>query len=514
MKLHHHILFLIILILSPQILSESNTQQNHETVLREYCDVETDKSILLSGWFEWEPYQYMKRVPGKEVLAGADIEISRKVFQDMGVQLSIDKVSWDNHVQNIKRGAKDLGMGATYTRNRSEFAYFSEPYRYEENVLIISKDTAKNLTFDNIGQFLAKVRAENFKLGVLSGGVYSHDMINGFIIDEQNSDIIVENRDDEESLKKLLKNEIDGFLVDKMVGASLIIKHNAHNSVREIDLNIKAPISFMLSKKTTTIEFVNQLNKSIEKLKKDGTIDKITREYIFPVLFLQITSSIWYGYITIIGVIAYAISGVLIAFRENMTFLNNLIISFIPSIGICIFMDMINSPDTENLVIYSTKYMMITFATVIFSFAVFRSLEVFNKNAERDNNLLKLINILFIVTESIGQSAFLIMGVAFAMIYQLSPIELWGPVCAFGASNIGTVIRDIVSKDKIISIFSGTLRVEIGIVWSFIFSIFFKLNSSNPEITNITIGAIAVFVGSLISLLIVELYKIENLRYR
>jgi polar amino acid transport system substrate-binding protein len=480
----------------------------------ESCDIENNKAILISGWFDWEPYQYTKISNNQEILTGMDLALMKRVFKEVGSEVIIDRVSWDKHIQDIKTGQRDIATGATYTRDRAEFAFFSDPYRYEENVLIISKQTEKSLAFDNIPELLAQIRAQNFRLGVLDGGIYADESINNFIMDRSNADIIVKSNDDIENIKNLLKGSIDGFIVDRLVGASVVLKFNAESDVREVDLKIKTPISFMLSKKTNTPEFMNEVNKSISKIKNSGEFDEISREYLFPVLLLQIISSDWFGYITIIGIISFSISGVLIALKENMTLFNTILISSIPTSIVGVFRDSINSSADQYSVAYSTKYLLISFILVIFCFSALRTLEIFNKQASKDKELEKFLSNLFIYTESLGQASFIIVGVACTIVFKFSPIEVWGPIFAFIISNLGSVIRDLFTREKIITALNSGLRPEICLLWGLIFSIFLKLNSSSPDITTTTIAAITILIGALASLVLVHLFKIENIRFR
>ena len=476
------------------------------------CDV-VEKNAFISGWFEWEPYQYEKTTKYSSELTGLDMELLRTISHSLGFEVSIPQISWDNHIADIKSGAKDVATGATFSHERAVFAYFSEPYRFEEDSLFTYKKSLKRLNFNDVQGFLAMLRGLNYRLGILDGALYADARLNSFINDPANSDIIIKNNDDIDNLKSLMKGEIDGFITDRLVGSEIIIKNNAGDLIEEVPLNIKTPISLMLSKKTISLELLDKINAVIVKIKQDGTYDNIVKQYLYPVLLMQTTNSSWYYYVTFIGVIAFALSGVAIAARDNMTLFGTFVLATLPSLGGSIIRDIIIDDENVGLT-NSTFYVEIIVAVVLIGFSFVRILDVFNKDAKKDKLMQVFWQHFFTFTDALGQACFIVTGVSIVIIAKFSPIEIWGPLFAFIIASGGTMVRDLFTKDKNISALSGDINAEISIIWGFIFSLFLSYSSDNPNLDIISAGAFLSIFGALSTRLAAIYFNISNIKFR
>lgn len=499
----------------PNVISNATAPMSQPFPAEDYsnvsCEVPNNKSVLMSGWFEWKPYQYLKKTPHGEEVTGIDIEIISRISKKIGYELQMQTVTREESIKSIQNGTKDLVPSALRTKEREKYAFFSKPYRYEEDSIFVRTDGEKELAFNNLGEFLAQIRALNFKIGVVNGAIYADEKLNNFISDSLNSDIVIKNENGDASLKKLLNGEIDGFVSDRLAGSALVLDKNVGHRVQEISLNIKTPIHLMFSKRTTTPDFMDKINNAITEIIDKGEYNDIAREYLYPVLLLQTISSSWFNYLTLLGVLSFSLSGVAIAARDNMTLFGTFLLAFIPCIPAGYIRDSIISNDQVH---FSTIYILIVSAVVIFGFSAVRILDVFNRNAKRDKTMEIFWNNFFILTDALGQSSFIITGVSFAIVNRFAPIEIWGPVCAFLASNIGDIIRDLLTKSKQISALDGSINPEISVVWGLIFSLYIKMNSENPSLQSTALAAILVVIGAFSSKLAIIKYKVNNLRFK
>ena len=293
MKIFKVILLFILLLksftcfASETLLNSVAPQPVNQKLADDQCLDIPDKQTLIGGWYLWQPYQFTQITSGGYKLTGMDIELSKALAQHIGIEIKFDQVDWKQHQSDLQVGTRDIAAGATYTTERLQYAYFSLPYRSEENSLFTRNDSTKNLKFRNITEFLAQVRLQNFRLGVMNGFIYADPMLNSFISDEANKDIIFKYNNDTLSLEALIREEIDGFMADKVVGASIIIGKSVENKVIEVPLNIKSPIHFIFSKKTVPLDMVDHFNTEIKKFVGSKEYKNIVRTYVYPVLLLQ-----------------------------------------------------------------------------------------------------------------------------------------------------------------------------------------------------------------------------------
>ena len=111
------------------------------------------------------------------------MKVVKALSEKVGIMLQYEQIDWGNHQLALRDGKKDIAAGATYTKARAEYVYFSEPYRYEENSLFMMRNSVKEVNFKSVAEFLVQVRMQNFNLGITQGFIYADSQINLFIND-------------------------------------------------------------------------------------------------------------------------------------------------------------------------------------------------------------------------------------------------------------------------------------------------------------------------------------------
>ncbi len=477
------------------------------------CGELPDKDTLISGWYSWEPYQFNKITPSGAKLVGMDIWIVKYLASTLKLDISYDEVSWTQHQKDLQVGDRDMASGATYNADRAKYAYFSIPYRFEEDSLFTQKDGFKKLAFSNIKEFLAQVRLKNYRLGVVDGFTYAAQEINDFIKDETNHDIIIKYPEDLNSLKALMNNEVDGFICDRVVGSSIVFNNALDKRIEEVPLNVRTPIHLMFSKKTVPIDIVEKFNSAIAKFVDTKEYKSIVSTYLYSLLLLQTINADWFYIVGIIGTVAFALSGVAIAAKENATLFGTLIFAMLPSVAGGVMRDIIINRDKVGILL-TPSYMYIIVVIVILGFAVTHLVESYNKDSKMDDTVAKFWQHLLIICDALGQASFIVTGVAIAMIGRIDPIELWGPFFAFLTANAGGIFRDMLKKDRVITCLYGDIDPEISVIWGLIFSMFLSYNAYNPDPEVINYGVIAVVVGAFLSRLVAYYLNVPNLKFR
>lgn len=484
----------------------------HHTAIDQCLEI-ISKNKLEAGWYTWRPYQFNQVSSTGYNLTGMDIELVRAVASDTGIDINYREVKWSQHQNDLKSGDIDLASGATFDSSRANYAYFSVPYRFEENSLFMLKDSEKMLNFENITAFLSQVRLQNMRLGLTDSFTCGDLQVNEFTNDEANKDIIFRYDNELQLLQALIRMEIDGFIADKIVGAAVILENSANKKVKEVELQIHTPIHLMFSKKTVPISLVDHFNKKITQLVESKEYKKITKAYLYPVLLMRMIDSKWFYMLGVIGTIAFAISGVAIAAQENTTLFGTFLLAMLPSVAGGIIRDVMISRDPISIILDPT-YMYYILIVVLLGFAITKLLGYYDQRATEDSFTRSAWNNLLIICDAAGQAAFVIIGVVVVIMAKIEPIILWGPFFAFLSSNGGGILRDLIRQGKVISCLSENFNAEISIIWGLAFSVFIDMNAYNPNAANIKHAVIIVATGAFISRLIFYYLKIPNIRFR
>lgn len=488
-----------------------------ESVNQDACVEPPRKNLLIGGWYLWEPYQFNRPSTGGYELSGMDVTLVRAFARSLDMDVKYEEVAWKQHQLDLESGARDIAAGATYTDARAQYAYFSKPYRFEENSLFTLQKAKKKLNFSNIKELLAQIRLQNYKLGAIKGFTYAAPEINAFITDQANEDIVILGETTTHNLQALIRGDVDGFLADRVVGAASILTNQLTNRsdpiVMEIPLHIKTPIHLMFSKKTIPIDVVEKFNKIIVDFIDTDRYKRIVSYYLYPVLLQQTMNAEWFYIVSIIGTIAFAFSGIAIAAKENATLFGTFLLAMLPSVGGGVMRDVILNRDKIGILL-NPSYMYYIMTIVLIGFASIRLLNQYNQNADEDSIVGKFWNNLLTICDAIGQSAFIITGVTIAIMGRISPIELWGPFFAFLTANGGGILRDLMRSDRVVSSISGEINAEVSVLWGFIFAMFLSYSAYNPNLDEIRYAVIGVIVGSFMTRMIAHYMKVPNLKFR
>lgn len=476
-------------------------------------EVPAEKNIYKAGWYPWDPYQYLKTEGDVPTLTGLDVQLVMEIIKILDKEVVYEPVSWKQHQLDLKSGARDFAAGATFTKERSEYVYFSKPYRFEENSLFVRRGEEDKIKFNTVGEMLKEVELKSYRLGVVDGFIYADPKINIWLNDPDNEPFINRSVDDYESIKKLLGGEIDGFFSDRLVGATAIWRGNLGKKINEVPLGIKTPIHLMFSKKTVSPAMVEKFDKAIDALHESKTYNKLISWYLHPVLLLQTVDSLWFRIVELIGTIAFAVSGLVIAYRDRATLFGTFVLALLPSLGGGIIRDVIFDRFPIGAIEYPL-YLYSVLLTVLVGFLIVRVSESFDLHSSFLSHHQQWPAFLLGISDTLGLSAFTVSGIVVSVMVKVDPLWLWGPVFALVTGVGGGILRDLLSKQRDIMSLRGTLMPEIVIIWGFLLSLFLTYQSSSVETRLIKWAVIITVCGVFLTRIVVQLFNVPNLFLR
>ncbi len=479
-----------------------------------------DNKLIVSGWYTWDPYQYessKNEDTQKTVfLTGLDIKLMQAILDYANFQIHHSYVNWGQHQMDLKDGKRDLAAGAFYSNDRAQYAYYSEPYREETNVLYLKKGQAKNYPFRDTKGMLEMFKARKFRLGIIGSYKYAAPIINDFINDPANQDLLVKVKTETENFEHLFKDKIDGFLVDRLVGATLMWRNHWQSKIDiHPNLLVSDKIYAIFSKKTTTPETVQQFNQALKKIKKSGHYKRIVMDYTFPILLAITVEKVWFLTVDLIGTIAFAISGLLLAHREKYSLIGAFVLASLPAMGGGAIRDLTLNRHPIGL-LRSTTYILAVLCTLLVVYAIIHTFRHLSKylpwlqQLDKRWDFAKLSGYGVHIFDSLGLSAFTIIGVIITVNANIHPLMLWGPIFAVATSIGGGVMRDVLRGERNIPFLKGELYAELSAVWGIVFCAFLNWQIEHLNPNAIFIGVIVTLLGCFISRLLVMYIKVAS----
>ena len=492
--------------------------QSDESLEPEVSEIDLATSKTLhGGWYTFEPFQYQIEKNGIKTLTGLDYELINVIARKANIRLEYTYIPWDNLLKDLQEGKGDFATGVLYTPERAKYFYYSIPYRYAEASLFLLAEKSINLSHESNQAVFVYMKQNNFKLGVVDGFVYSDPEIDQYINDPANAKWIIKTQSDNESLDLLLNREIDGFIADRIVGSNLIWHSNTAENVREHRLKVKSPIYVIFSKKTVSPDIVEKFNQSILNVKHSAAYRNIVSWYLYPAIVFQIRGALWFKITELIGIVAFAISGLLIAFRERTTLFGAVILAMLPSLGGGLIRDIIFGRNPVGA-LQSPIYLVTVLLTVFIGFIIIKLLNHYRKNHEIPREFEDFISrhaaTILTITDAIGLATFTVIGVMVSLLAKANPLWLWGPFFAFVTGAGGGILRDMLSKTRYIEALEGEFYGEIAIIWGFLLSVYILLSANQAQPEYIEYAVIVTILGVFFSRLAVHFMRLPNVNFK
>ncbi len=224
-------------------------------------DADKDTLIMATN-AAFPPYEY---VEGSDY-EGIDVEIAQAIAKELGMELQIEDVEFGSIIGGVQSGKFDMGMaGITVTDERKESVNFSDSYATGIQSVIV-KEGSSIQSVDDI--------TSSNKIGVqqdTTGDIYASDPDDGY-----GEDAVVRYNKGADAVQALLSDKVDCVIIDNEPAKSFV----ASNSGLKILDTAYAEEDYAICVGKKNTELLNQINDALDKLKADGTIQKIVDKYI------------------------------------------------------------------------------------------------------------------------------------------------------------------------------------------------------------------------------------------
>lgn len=176
----------------------------------------------------------------------------------------------------------------------------------------------------------------------------------------------------------------------------------------------------------------------------------------------------WYILLDTIGVIAFALSGLITAYIWGASLYGTLLLSFLPPFGGGIIRDLILGRSPLGFFQAQTN-ISIVFVIVVLGFFVLgmsRKQSSSRESKHRSSSLHQAANLF----DGIGLAIFTVTGAMVAVLLDAQPLWLWGPFAAMMTSTGGGLLRDLMLKNHGATVVNGAIYPEIALFWGWMMS--------------------------------------------
>ncbi len=223
------------------------------------CGGNEDDTLTMGTNAAFPPYEY---VDDDGNIVGIDAEIAAAVAEKLGKKLEIKDMEFNSLLTAVESGAIDFALaGMTVDEERKKSVDFSDTYATGVQVIIVPENSAIKTNNDLSGK----------KIGVQSGTTGD-----SYCTSDYGQDAVKQYNNGALAVAALKNGQVDCVVIDNEP-AKNFVKANTGLKILETEY-IKEDYAAAIAKDND--ELLEDFNKALQKLKEDGTIDKIIDKYI------------------------------------------------------------------------------------------------------------------------------------------------------------------------------------------------------------------------------------------
>ncbi|MBU5478401.1 ABC transporter substrate-binding protein [Eubacterium sp. MSJ-13] len=225
---------------------------------------ESEYKKIIVGSDRYEPYVY-RDDDGK--FTGVDVEIAKKALNKMGYEPEFKEITWEKKKEYLNSGEVDCLWGCFSMNGRENEYKWAGPYLYSSQSVVVRTGSNIQKVSDLAGKKVAvkeSTKAEEYLLYPASdkvpdvGQVYAFSNMN-------------------EVYASLRKNYVDAICGHESA-LNVLVKSapSEYRILNESLFSSKVGVAFA---KDYPSGFVDELSRTLEKIRKDGTAAEILKKY-------------------------------------------------------------------------------------------------------------------------------------------------------------------------------------------------------------------------------------------
>lgn len=256
----------LVLVVGCTALKKSNENNNDKADV--LSKIKANGKLVVGTAPGYPPFEFTVNKSGKSQVVGADIDLAKKIADEIGVELEIKAMDFDALIMALQSSKVDMVITSmTPTEERKKSVDFSDVYFEGTNSIIVNSNFSKDINKED--------DLKNIVLGVQRGSVqeiYAKEVLKAPKIKSLTAipDLIAD-----------MKNgNIDGIIASTVVAK---INANQYDGLKLIDVNLsqankeEAAIAIKKGDNKSLLEIVN---KTIKSLKDSGQYEEILNKNI------------------------------------------------------------------------------------------------------------------------------------------------------------------------------------------------------------------------------------------
>ncbi|MBS7527860.1 transporter substrate-binding domain-containing protein [Fusibacter paucivorans] len=222
--------------------------------------------LVLGTSADYPPFEFIVLDDnGDQEYAGIDVSFAKKIADDMGLELEIVNMSFDNLMASLQKGEIDMVIAAIEaSEERAEVADFSDPYYTDLPPMVVTK--AENVgDYTSLESFDGKTVGA--QMGTTKADIVSNDMMGANLVTMSTVTDLVNN---------VVYDKCDAIVLDGAV-AQQYAENDDNLAIAEVSLGEAYPYCVAVQK-NDPLGLLESINTTVAAVTTDGSMDTWIQE--------------------------------------------------------------------------------------------------------------------------------------------------------------------------------------------------------------------------------------------
>ena len=229
------------------------------------CGKKEVKKLSMATNAEFPPYEYYEG----DKIVGIDAEVAELIAKKLGMELEIVDIEFNSIIPGIQSGKYDMGMaGMTVTDERLESVNFTTSYATGIQAVIVKEDSE----IANVDMLFEE--GHNWTIGAQTAT--TGDLYATWDIEDEGLGTVSRFDKGADAVAALVAGKIDCVIIDNEPAKSFVA---ANTGLKLLDTSYTVEDYAICYAKDNT-ELGEKIDKALQELIKDGSVQKIVDKYI------------------------------------------------------------------------------------------------------------------------------------------------------------------------------------------------------------------------------------------
>lgn len=232
------------------------------------------RTVISRSAANMPPYSFLDE---KQQLTGYRIEFMQQLFIRLGCKLEILTDSpWKRALMLLESGEIDVLMNASKSAEREGYAWYSAPYEDEKVAVFVAAAQREQLQLKQ----LADIATLRYSVGIIRGNYYG-PQFSALLDQPAFRKYVVEAVDKSALYQFVLRGRVQLYLDYFPNGLLALRDEKLEQQIVRYPLTpiTIGQVHFILSKKSVSAEFVQQLDLALADMLRDGSVRKLQYKY-------------------------------------------------------------------------------------------------------------------------------------------------------------------------------------------------------------------------------------------